>query len=107
MSDLWDPLLFHVGVARTRNDCETHKKDVCLRVRQRPKSVIILLASCIPQTKVDRFSVDHNVCRVVVENGWNVLSWESICGVRNQQTSFSDGTVTDNNTFNVLHGDGI
>ena len=78
-----------------------------LRIGEGPQSVVILLSGCVPQTKVDRpaihllgrwvisFTRDlivliyHNIGRVVVEDGWNILSREGIGCVTDQQTSFT------------------
>lgn len=39
----------------------------CLRVGERAQSVIVLLSSCVPQTQVDWFSINHYIGRVVVK----------------------------------------
>jgi hypothetical protein len=46
---------------------------------------------------------DHDVGRVVVEDSGNVFTREGVSGVGNQQTGFTDGTITDDDTFDVLH----
>lgn len=42
---------------------------------------------------------------IIVEHSWNVLSRERIGGVGDQQTGFTDGAITDNDTLDVLHDD--
>ncbi len=44
---------------------------------------------CVPEAQADWFSVDHDVCRVVVEDGRDVLSGEGVCGVGNEQAGLS------------------
>lgn len=63
---------------------------------------VVFLSSCIPESEVDRLSVDHDVRAVVVEDCRNVLTGERIRGVRNQETRLSDGSVSDDDTLDVL-----
>jgi hypothetical protein len=61
---------------------------VGLGIRERPETVVIFLASGIPQAEVDRLAVDHDICGVVVEDCGDVLALETRQrgGVRTQRT---------------------
>lgn len=82
---------------------EAYEKHVRLGVGQRPQTVVIFLPSRIPQAQIDWLTVDHHVGRVVVEHGRNVLAWEGIGCVADQQTGFTHGTVTDHDALDGLH----
>lgn len=71
---------------------ETYEEDVGLGIRQRTQPVIVLLASRIPKSQVYRLAIDHNIGRVVVKDGRDVLPGKRICGVTNQQASLTNGT---------------
>jgi len=101
--DLGVPLGLHVLERSGRDDGEANEEDIGLGVGQRAETVIILLASGIPQAKVNRLSVDHNVGRVVVEHRGDVLARESVGGVRDQEARLTDGTVTDYDALDGLH----
>jgi len=98
-----DPFRTNVFERSGRDDRETDKEDVCLGIGERSKSIVIFLPSSIPETKIDGFVVDHDVRRVVVEYCGDVFAREGVRGVRNQQTSFTDGSVSYNDTFDGLH----
>ena len=64
----------HVLKAGRADDREADEEDVGLRVRQGPQAVVVLLAGRVPQAEVDGLAVDHDVGRVVVEHGRDVLA---------------------------------
>jgi hypothetical protein len=57
-----------VFVTRGANEGETNQKDVGLGVGQWAEPVVVLLSSSIPQPERDGLSVDHDICRVIVEH---------------------------------------
>lgn len=65
-------LRFHVLKTRGANEREANQEDVCLRIRKRAKTIVILLSSSIPKTKRDRLAIDLNIGRVVVEH-WPLM----------------------------------
>ena len=67
----------------SRENCanETHR----LRVGERSETVVVLLTGCVPESEVDGLAVDHDVGRVVVEHGWDVLPGKGVCGVADQE----------------------
>ena len=65
-----------------------------------------LLTSGIPQAQVDWLAINHDVGRIVVKDSGNVLAGEGIGGVRDKQASFTDSTVTNYDTLDVLHCSG-
>lgn len=89
---------------RRAHNGKANQEHVCLRIRQRPKTVIIFLAGSIPQSQAYGLAIDHNIRRVVVEpeapvsdveglcpsrpysHSWDVFAGEGIGGVRDQQT---------------------
>jgi len=105
--DLRVPLGLHVLKRGGRDDGEAGEEDVGLGVREGTKTVVILLASGIPKTEVDGLAVDHDVGAVVVKDGGDVLSRESVGGVRDEKTSLSDGSITDDDTLDGLHFVGV
>ena len=52
---------------RRADDGKADEEDIGLRVRERPKSVVIFLSSSIPETQADGLAIDHYTRRVVVE----------------------------------------
>jgi len=64
-----------------RDDRETDEEDVGLRIGEGSESIVIFLSSSIPETKIDRFVIDHDVRRVVVEHRGDVFARESVRGV--------------------------
>jgi len=104
MRDLGVPLGENIVERGGADDRETDQEDVRLGVGERTETIIILLSGGIPQAQADRLVVDHNVCGVIVENGWDVLAREGIGGVRDQETRLSDGSVTGNNALKRASG---
>ena len=82
--DLRKPLGPYIVEGGAGGDGEAHQKHVCLGVRQRSQSIIILLTGCIPQTKVDWLVVHHHIRTIVIEHSWNILSREGVGGIRDQ-----------------------
>lgn len=91
----------NVVKGRRANNGEADEEDIGLGVRERAKTVVILLASGIPQTQADRLAVDHDAGRVVVEpvivsgapthyahnlHGGDVFAREGIGGVGYEET---------------------
>ena len=76
-------LLLHVVERIRRVDSEANQDDVRIRVRERAKTVVILLTSRIPESELDMLAVDLDIGDVVLEDGGNIdLSREiSICFV--------------------------
>lgn len=68
---------FDIVKRRRADDRETNQEYICLGVRQRAKSVIVLLTCSIPKTKADGFAVYHNTCRIVVKTRKNLLDAKS------------------------------
>jgi hypothetical protein len=84
-SDLGPPLALDVVVRVLADDREADQEDVGLRVRQGTQAIVVLLAGGIPQAKIDGLAVHHDVGRVVVEHGRDVLAREGVGGVRDEQ----------------------
>ena len=101
--DFWVPLLLDVLEGRRADDGEANQEHVRLRVRQRPQAIVVFLSGSIPQAEVNRTAVNHDVSGVVVENGRNVLAREGVGGVTDEKTRLTDGPVTDDDAFDVLH----
>lgn len=76
--DLGVPLGLDVLERGRRNNGEADQENVRLWVRERAKTIIVLLTSGIPKTKVNRLSVNHHVGRVVIKHGGDVLARESV-----------------------------
>jgi hypothetical protein len=85
------------------DDREANKEDVRLRVREGAEPVVIFLPGSIPETQVDGLPVDHDIRRVVVEHGGNVLARKGVGCVADQQARLADGAVAHHDTLNGLH----
>merc|ERR1719317_1137769 len=92
--DFWHPLSFDILKRRIRYNRKADKKDVGLWVGQRSQTVVVLLPSGIPESKVDGLAIDHHVRAVVVENSRDVLSGERVGGVGNEEARFTDGSIS-------------
>lgn len=88
---------------RRGDDGEADEENVGLRVGERTKTIVIFLTGCIPETKVDGLAVDHHVCAVVIENGGDVLTGESVGCERDKKARLTDSTITNNDTLDCLH----
>uniref|UniRef100_A0A1I8HPD5 USP domain-containing protein n=1 Tax=Macrostomum lignano TaxID=282301 RepID=A0A1I8HPD5_9PLAT len=97
------PLGAHILIAGRADEGEADQEDVCLRVTQRPQPVIVLLASRVPQAQVNGLAINHDIGRIVVEHGGNVLARKGIGGVGDQQAGFTYGTIANNHAFDGLH----
>lgn len=102
MLNLGVPLGLYVVKRRRADDGEADEEDVGLGVRERTKTVVILLTSSIPETKTDRLAIDHDTCGVVVEDSRNVFAGEGISRVRDQETGLADSTISCDDTFERL-----
>lgn len=73
----------HVVERIRRVDSEANQDDVRIRVRERAKTVVILLTSRIPESELDMLAVHLDIGDVILEDGGNIdLSREiSICFV--------------------------
>jgi hypothetical protein len=97
--DLREPLGANVLEGGRVDDRVSDQEDISLGVGQGTKAIVILLTSSIPKTKVDGLAVDHDVSRVIVKDGGDVLTGEGVCSVRDQQTSLTDGSVSNNLSY--------
>jgi len=100
MRDLRVPFGGNVLERRGRDDGETAEENISLRVREGSQSIVIFLSGSIPESKIDGLSIDHDIGRIVVKDSWDVFSGEGVGGVRDEEASFTDGSVTDYYTFN-------
>ena len=48
-------------------------------------------------------AVHHDVGRVVVEDGRDVILREGVGGVRDEEAGLADGTIADDHALDVLH----
>lgn len=103
MVDFGPPLGSDVIVRVRGDDGESDNEDISLGVGEGTETVVIFLTGSIPQTEVDRLSVNHDVGAVVIEHGGDVLAGEGVGGVTDEKARLTDGTVTNNDAFDVLH----
>lgn len=106
MHNLRDPLLKNVVQRVRRINGEADQDDVRVGVGERSETVIIFLASRIPEGQLDVLVVNLDVGDVVLENGGDVDLRESALGEDNQQTGFTAGTVADDDELSadLSHG---
>lgn len=50
------------------------------------------MAKFYPKSQIYWLSIYHNICRIIVKDCWNIFSGKCICGVTDEQTSFTDGS---------------
>jgi len=105
--DLREPLLLDIFVRGGRRDAEADEKDVCLRIREWAKTIVILLTGSIKQAQSVRFVANHYRHCVIVENSGNIFRGEFVGGVGDQETGLSNGTITNNDALYCLHDDSI
>ena len=58
----------------------------------------------VPQQKVDRLAVHHDVGLVIVKHSWYVFFGEGVLRVRDEQAGFPDRAVADSDALDGLHG---
>jgi len=97
------PLGLDVVERGAANDGIADQEHVGLGIAERAETIVVFLDGGIPKTQVDGFAIHHDVGRIIVEDGGDVLSRESVGGVRDEQASLTDSTVTNHDTLDVLH----
>ena len=65
-------LLLNVVQRVRRVDGEANKDDMGVRVRKRAQTVVVFLASSIPEGQLDVLAIDLDVGDVVLEHGGNI-----------------------------------
>lgn len=60
------------------------------------ESFILLLPCCIPETEINMLAVDLNSSSIVVKHCWDVVCWELILCVTDEDASLPDRTVANN-----------
>jgi len=103
VADLGVPLGLDVLERRGRDDRKANQEHVGLRIAQRTKTVIVFLASGIPETKINGLAINHDVGRIVIKDSGDVLAGEGIGGVRDKEACLTDSSVTDNYALDGLH----
>jgi hypothetical protein len=107
VQNLGDPLLLNVVEGVRRVDSEADQNDMRVGVRERAKTVVILLASSIPKGQLNVLAIDFDIGDVVLEDGGNVDLRESALGEDNQQTGFTTCTIANDDELaaDLSHGD--
>ena len=101
VQDLRDPLLLHVVKRVGGVDGEADQNNVGIWVGKRTETIVIFLASRIPQGQFDMLSIDLNIGNVVLEDGRDVDLRERPLGEDNQQTSLSTGSVSNDDELSA------
>ena len=68
---------------------------------------IIFLTRGIKKAQRIRLAPNHHSNSIIIENCWNVFTRKFIRGVGDQETRFTDCTISDNNALDCLHLLGI
>lgn len=97
------PFMPDVGVRGRAGHRETDDEDVRLRVGQGSQAVVLLLTGRVPQVEADGTAVHTGLSAVVVKNRRNVLVWEGVSSVGDQQAGLSHCTIANNYTLYGLH----
>lgn len=96
MKDLRDPLLLDVVKGIWGVDGEANQDNVGVWVGEWAKTIVIFLASSIPQGQLNVLSIDLDIGNIVLEDSWDVDLWEGSLGENNQQAGLSAGTIANN-----------
>merc|ERR1711998_387452 len=89
MVQLGVPLRLHVLERSRTDDAVADDEHVRLRVAERAESVVVLLTTRIPETKVDGLAIDHDIGAVVVEHRRYVVLREGVGCVCKKEYGFS------------------
>src|SRR5690606_36696142 len=81
VSDFGKPFPPGIFKAGGGNHREHEHEDICLRIGERSQSVIVFLASGIPEIEVDNLAIQPEVCTEIIEHGWDVIGREGIGGL--------------------------
>lgn len=79
------PLGANILERRRTDDRIAQHEDISLRVAEWTETIVVLLSSGIPKSKVHGLSIDDHVGIVVVKHGGDVFLRESVCGERDQE----------------------
>src|SRR3989338_2460324 len=99
----WIPLGFDIIKGGGVNDGKSQKEDISFGVTQCAESTVFLLACSIPECKIDELAINLYSCGEVIEHGWNIVHWESILCVTDQQACLSDSSIAHHDTLYILH----
>jgi len=88
------PLLRDVLQAVRRVDREAHENHVRVRIRERSKTIVVLLAGGVPQGELNLTAVDFDVGDVVLEDGGDVDLWELVFREDDEEARLSTGSVS-------------
>lgn len=56
---------------------------------------------------MDQLSIHDQVCRVIIEHGWNIFSWKRTRGISMQHASFSRRTISNYNALDTFHASNL
>jgi hypothetical protein len=94
VQDLRNPLLLNI-VERVRGvNGKTDQDNMGVGVGKRPETVVVFLASRIPQSQFNVLSVDFNIGDIVLENGRDIDLGEGSLGEDDKETRLSTGSVS-------------
>jgi hypothetical protein len=99
--ELGIPLAVDVVERCGRNNRVAEQEAVGLRIRERTKTIVVILTGGIPETEVDYFAIDLGQGRVVIEDGGNVLKRESILSVRAEKASLADRAIANDDDLHM------
>jgi len=99
--------LFHDVVKRVgRVDRKANQDHMRVGVRKRAQTVIVLLASGIPEGELHVLAINLDVGNVVLENGGNIDLRESTLGEDDQKTRLATGTIANNDELLAVFAHG-
>lgn len=93
----------HVGIGGGAADGEADDEDVGLGVGERAQAVVLLLARSVPEVQTDCPPIHSHLGTVVVKHSGDVLFWEGVGGVADEETRFSHRAISDHDTLYGLH----
>lgn len=92
----------HICIGGGAANGETDDEDVGLGIGERAQAVVLLLARSVPEIQADCPAIHSHLGTVVVKHSRDVLFWEGIGGVADEETSFSHRAISDNHALYSL-----
>lgn len=93
----------HIGIRRWVANGKANDKDIGLGVGECSQSVILFLASCVPQVQDDDLAIHICLGTIVVKDSGDILLRKGICCITDEEAGFTYSPISHNHTFDRLH----
>ena len=81
MGHLGVPLMPHIGIRRWVANGKANDEDIGLGVGECSQSVILFLASCVPEVQDDNLAIHRRLGTIVVKDSGDIFLRKGICCV--------------------------